>query len=40
MRVIDIDQTYSPVEHADSLKIIIDSADMHRITVRILDVSN
>ena len=37
---IDFDQSYSPVEHADSFRINISIADMHRLTSRILDVSN
>ena len=37
---IDFDQSYSPVAHADSFKINIAIASMHRLTVRILDVSN
>ena len=37
---INFDQSNSPVEHADSFRINIDIADMHRLTARILDVSN
>ena len=37
---IDFDKSYSPVTHADSLRIKISIATMHRITDRILDVSN
>ena len=37
---IDFDQYYSPVEHSDSFRINIAIAAMHRLSVRILDVSN
>ena len=40
IKVIDFDQSYSPVVHADSLRINIDIGSMHRLTSRILDVSN
>ena len=33
-------QSYIPVSHADSFRINISIADMHRLTVRILGVSN
>ena len=37
---IDFDQSYIPVAHADSFRINITIAYMHRLTVSILDVSN
>ena len=37
---IDFDQSYSPVAHADSSRINIAIASMHRLTARILYVSN
>ena len=37
---IDFDQSYSPVAHAESLRINIAIASMHRLTSIILDVSN
>ena len=37
---IDFDQSYSPVAYADSFRTNIDIASMHRLTDRILDVSN
>ena len=37
---IHFDQSYSPVAHVDSFRINISIADMHRLTARILDVSN
>ena len=37
---IDFDQSYSPVAHADSFRINIAIASIHRINARILDVSN
>ena len=37
---IYFDQSYSPVAHSDSSRIKIDIEGMHRITARILDVSN
>ena len=36
----DFDQSYIPVAHDDSFRIKIAIADMHRLTDRILDVSN
>ena len=38
MRVIDFDQSCSPVAHADSFRINIAIAAMHRLNTRILDV--
>ena len=40
IKVIDFYQSYSPVAHADSFRINIAIASMHRLTARILDVSN
>ena len=40
IKVIDFDQSYSPVSHADSSRINIAIASMHRLTASILDVSN
>ena len=40
IKVIDFDQSYSPVANADSFRINISIASMHRLTARILDVSN
>ena len=40
MQGIDFDHYYSPVAHPDSFRINISIVDMHRLTVRILDVSN
>ena len=37
---IDFDQSYTPVAHTDSFRINIDIAAMHRLTARVLDVSN
>ena len=37
---IDFDRSYSPVSHADSLRIYIAIANMHRLTSRVLDISN
>ena len=37
---IDFDQSYSPVAHADSFRINIAIIYMHRLTSRVLDVSN
>ena len=37
---IDFDQSYSPVAHTDSFRIIIAIAYMHRLNASILDVSN
>ena len=37
---IGFDQSYSPVDHADSFRINIAIVDMHRLAARILDVSN
>ena len=37
---IDFDQYDSPVAHADSIIFNIYIAEMHRLTYRILDVSN
>ena len=37
---IDFDQSYSPVEYADSFIINISFGDMHRLISRILDISN
>ena len=37
---INFDQSKSPVEHADSFRINISIANMHRLTAMILDVSN
>ena len=37
---IDFDQSYSPVAHAESFRINIAISSMHRLTARILDVSN
>ena len=37
---IDFDQSYRPVEHAESFRINIAIAYMNRLTDRILDVSN
>ena len=37
---IDFDISYSPVAHFDSFRINISIAAMHRLTARILDVSN
>ena len=40
IKVINFDQSKSPVEHADSFRINISIANMHRLTAMILDVSN
>ena len=37
---IDFDQYYSPEAHADFFRIKIYISDMHRLTARILDISN
>ena len=37
---VDFDQSYIPVAHADSFRVNIYIAYMHRLTARILDVSN
>ena len=37
---IDFDQSYSPVAHSDSFRINITIKAMHKLTSRILDVSN
>ena len=37
---IDVDQSYSPLAHADSFRIKIAIESIHRLTDRILDVSN
>ena len=40
IKSIDFDQSWSPVEHADSFRTNIAIAAMHRLTDRILDISN
>ena len=40
MKCIDFYQSYSPVAHADSFRINKAITDMHRLTARMLDVSN
>ena len=40
IKYIDFDKSYSPVAHSDYLIINISIADMHILTVNILDVSN
>ena len=40
IKVIDFYQSYSPVAYVDYFRINIVIADMHRITARMLDVSN
>ena len=40
MKGIDFDQSYSPVANTDSFRINIGIASMHRLTARVLDVSN
>ena len=37
---IDFDQSYIPVAHADSFRINISTSSMHRLTARILDISD
>ena len=37
---IDFDQSYSPVAHADSFRTNISISSIHKLTARILDVSN
>ena len=37
---IDFDQSYSPMAHADSFRININIMDIHKLTARILDVSD
>ena len=37
---IDFDNSYSPVAHADSFRIIISIVDMHRLTAITLNFSN
>ena len=40
IQVVDINQSYSPVSHAEYLIINITITDIHRLTAMIWDVSN
>ena len=40
LNVLIFYQSYSPVAHSESIRINIAIASMHRLTARILDVSN